>query len=227
MENRRKYYVNFKGKNSGAWSRDTLNDRYQHIYNALKTYDSGMDFEDLKFDIKNAFVSRIYVSAEVVKKYPKATKEFGYLSNIYDNQLVNGKHVLELDDTKPYINSTYFDLCKLADRALGIRVEHVVPGEVYINDAVNRIKNGNSFLKKDFLKIFNAIYICLVTKEEDHNILNKWKDSMPDDSNSITNQKLPYINFPFARYDGKLNGVGKNVEIHGWIIKDGKLIKKT
>ena len=88
MENRRKFYVNYKRKNSGAWSGDTLNDRYQHIYNALNAYDSGMDFEDLKFDIKNAFVSRIYVSAEVVKKYPKAIKQFGYLSQIYNNQLV-------------------------------------------------------------------------------------------------------------------------------------------
>lgn len=216
MENRRKFYVNYKGKNSGAWSGDTLIKRFQHIYNALKAFDSGMDFEDLKFDIKNAFVSRVYVSAKVVKKYPKATKQFGYLSQIYDNKLVNGNHVLELDDTKPYINSTYFDLCKLADRGLGIRVEHVVPGEVYINDAVNHIKNGAGFSQKDFEEFFNSVYICLVTKEEDHNILNKWKDSMPNN--------IDYKLKPFARYDGKLNGVGEDVAIHGYNIDNGNLV---
>lgn len=62
MENRRKFYFTLRKKNEhGAWSQDTLEQRYVHILNVLKVY-SNMDDEDLKFIIKNAFYFKdIYI----------------------------------------------------------------------------------------------------------------------------------------------------------------------
>lgn len=64
MENRRKFYT------GGLWTHHTIDDRYKNIRWALDAYKNGiLDEDDLKFIIKNGFVSKIYISDGVMKKY--------------------------------------------------------------------------------------------------------------------------------------------------------------
>ena len=57
MENRSKFY------SGGLWSEDDMLTRRDHINWALEAYnDKKLDKQELKFIIKNAFVSKIYVS---------------------------------------------------------------------------------------------------------------------------------------------------------------------
>lgn len=62
MENRRKFYT------GGLWSTDILEERYEHIKWALDNQ-NNLDEDELKFIIKNGFVSKIYISDGVVKNY--------------------------------------------------------------------------------------------------------------------------------------------------------------
>ena len=210
MENRRKYYSsNYRGK-SGFWSHDTLNQRYDHIHDVLSIR-SIIDEEDLKFVIKNAFVSRIYISVEAEKKLRGKTLKS--LQPLY-NQLINDG-VLDLQDRRFGSKlSPYFDICKLGDKGLGISIEHVVPGEVCKQAALK------SFSKPDFVNIFNNAYICLVTSDQAKALDKKWKSTLPP--NPRTGFPYDFTKHPFARYDDKLGG--EKIDVHGpWTMKDGRL----
>ncbi len=205
MENRRKFYT------GGLWSKDTLEKRYKHIRDVLNIR-SIIDEEDLKFVIKNAFVSRIYISVEAEKKLRGKTLKS--LQPLY-NQLINDG-VLDLQDRRFGSKlSPYFDICKLGDKGLGISIEHVVPGEVCKQAALK------SFSKPDFVNIFNNAYICLVTSNQAKALDKKWKSTLPTDPST----RLPYdfTKYPFARYDGILSGV--TIDVHGpWTMDKGRLI---
>ena len=212
MENRRKFYFTLRKKNEhGAWSQDTLEQRYVHILNVLKVY-SNMDDEDLKFIIKNAFISRIYISVEAEKIL--SNEKLNSLQRLYDQLIKDG--VLDLQDGRFGSKlSPYFDICKLGDKGLGISIEHVVPGEVCKQTALN------SFSRYDFKKIFNNAYICLVTSEEAKELDKKWKSVLPTDPST----RLPYdfTKYPFARYDDELGGV--KIKVHGpWTMEEGCLV---
>lgn len=185
MENRKKFYPD------GLWGKDTLQDRYQHVMGALDAYKNGiLDDQDLVFVIKNAFVSKIYVSEGVAKAYPAPQPVFGNLSGLYDQLLKN--HVLDLQDTQPLLNTEYMKICELGTKVSGqpkIRVEHVVPGKVFMDD----VKKITSF--GDFKKLFDAVSICLVTDNEDQNLNDKGlRSSMPSGVSDFTV-------VPLARYD--------------------------
>ena len=68
MENRRKFYT------GGLWAPDTMEQRYDHIKWALDNH-INLDEDELKFIIKNGFVSKIYISDEVMKNYKSS--DFG------------------------------------------------------------------------------------------------------------------------------------------------------
>lgn len=185
MENRKKFY------SDGLWGKDTLQDRYWHVMDALEAYRHQiLDDQDLVFVIKNAFVSKIYVSEGVVKAYPAPQPAFGNLSGLYDQLLKN--HVLDLQDTQPQLNTEYMKICELGTKVSGqpkIRVEHVVPGKVFMDD----VKKITSF--DDFKKLFDAVSICLVTDDEDQNLNDKGlRSSMPSGVSDFTV-------VPLARYN--------------------------
>ena len=109
MENRSKFYT------GGLWSTDTLGKRYEHIKWALDAYNSKkLDKQELKFIIKNAFVSKIYVSEEVFECYnplinPCLEDIFGAdLLDLYKTLINNG--ILRFEDKLP--NCVFFDICK-------------------------------------------------------------------------------------------------------------------
>ncbi len=59
----------------GEWCSDTLEERYDHIKDVLELYNKknnkgkrGIDFTNLKYIIKNAFVSKIFISVGAKKK---------------------------------------------------------------------------------------------------------------------------------------------------------------
>lgn len=183
MENRKKFY------SDGLWGKDTLQDRYQHVMGALEAYRHQiLDDQDLVFVIKNAFVSKIYVSEGVAKAYPAPQPVFGNLSGLYGQLLKN--HVLDLQDTQPQLNTEYMKICELGTKVSGqpkIRVEHVVPADVFLKD-VKQIATFN-----DFKKIFDAVSICLVTEIEAKQLdANHLRNSMP--------KGVDYKQDPFARY---------------------------
>ena len=185
MENRKKFY------SGGLWGKDTLQDRYWHVMDALEAYRHQiLDDQDLVFVIKNAFVSKIYVSEGVAKAYPAPQPAFGNLAGLYDQLLKN--HVLDLQDTQPQLNTTYMEICELGTKVSGqpkIRVEHVVPGKVFMDD----VKKITSF--DDFKKLFDAVSICLVTDDEDQKLNDKGlRSSMPSGVSDFTV-------VPLARYN--------------------------
>ena len=185
MENRKKFY------SDGLWGKDTLQDRYQHVMGALEAYRHQiLDDQDLVFVIKNAFVSKIYVSEGVAKAYSAPQPVFGNLSGLYGQLLKN--HVLDLQDTQPQLNTEYMKICELGTKVSGqpkIRVEHVVPGKVFMDD----VKKITSF--DDFKKLFDAVSICLVTDDEDKKLNDKGlRSSMPSGVSDFTE-------VPLARYN--------------------------
>lgn len=215
MENRRKFYgLDRKGNpipNPGNWSDDTFDDRYNHINDVLKVH-SIIDDEDLKFIIKNAFISRIYISVEAAEKI--RGEKLNSLQPLYDQLIRDG--VLNLQDGKYGSRlSPYFDICKLGDKGLGISIEHVVPGEVCKKAALK------SFSKSDFANIFNNAYICLVTSGQAKALDKKWKDNLPPIPGIVPESRYDFTKHPFARYDHELGGV--SIDIYGWGMKDGKL----
>ncbi len=219
MENRSKFY------SEGLWSKDTLKDRLNHINWALEAYNAkNLDKQELKFIIKNAFVSKIYVSEEVVESYnpqinPCLKDIFGTdLLDLYKTLIDKG--VLCFEDKLP--NCVFFDICKLSDRISSfnnkqrksgknevppIIVEHVIPSEEYMRKMIQ--KEITNLELNEFKAIFDVVSICLVTKGEDDDKLSKngLRQKMPDNRN--------YEYAPFARYEKA------EIELHGWIIKNG------
>lgn len=194
MENRRKFYP------GGLWGNDTLQDRYEHVMAALDAYKKGiLDDQDLTFVIKNAFVSKIYVSQEIAKAYPAPQSLFGNLSPLYEQLLKYG--VLDLQDNPPALNSKYMEICdllgkvyylkksgKLAKSMPNICIEHVVPANVYMPD----VKAIKTFA--DFKKIFDAVSICLVTGSQAQSLNSKGLQR------SMSKGAPHYTVDPFSRY---------------------------
>ena len=175
MENRSKFYP------GGLWGQDTLQDRYWHVMGALEAYrHKVLDDQDLVFVVKNAFVSKVFISEGVAKAYPAPLIEFGNLLNDLYDQLLE-KHFLDLQDTPDApLNTVYLKVCELGSKITelkkdgtidkdlpSIRVEHVVPGKVVMDE----VKKITSF--DDFKKLFDAVSICLVTDKEDQSLNKK------------------------------------------------------
>ncbi len=215
MENRRKFYT------GGLWSKDTLEKRYDHIHDVLSIR-SIIDEEDLKFVIKNAFVSRIYISVEAEKKLREETLKS--LQTLYNQLIKDG--VLDLQDGRFGSKlSPYFDICKLGDKGLGIIIEHVVPAKVYLGDVKEKYAQ-KKFTFEFFKKVFDAVSICLVTDGEDIRLSaerpkSKGKGKYTLVSNMPEGYEDKFIDFPFARYEEA------GIKIHGWDIDKGRLKRKT
>ena len=214
MENRRKFYT------GGLWSKDDFNEKYEHIKWVLYNYNqNNLDEDELKFIIKNAFVSKIYISEGVKNKY--TDKDFGAQSGLF-KKIAGGNNTV--------LGTNVFDICKAVENrgeaynTGGIIIEHVVPAKVYLEDVKKKYSN-RLFTKNEFQKIFDAVSICLITKEEDNRLRQEFKSKGSGYYTLVS--KMPegyedYIKFPFARYDNKL---GAGIKIYGWTIKGGKLEK--
>jgi hypothetical protein len=204
MENRRKFYT------GGLWASDTMKQRYEKICWALDAYNNGfLDEDELKFIIKNGFVSKIYISDEVMKNYKSS--DFGAQGALY-KEILSGKNAV--------LGTNVFDICKAVEsrgkayNTKGIIIEHVVPAKVYLGDVKGKYAH-KMFTFEYFKKVFDAVSICLVSKKQDAS-LNRFKSTMPLGYED-------FIRYPFARYDNKLGGV--KIDVHGpWTMKNGRLI---
>lgn len=216
MENRNKFYSTSRDPHLGLWSSDTLSQRIKHINGVLGAYKNGaLNKEDVKFAIKNAFVSKIYISEDA--KNHLNLKNLGNLKSLY-GQLINDC-VLDLQDgIYKAPNSTlrpYFDICKLGGKGLGVRIEHVVPANVYIEDVLK-----NTYNDKKLKELFNKLSICIITSKQAKDLDKKYRNEMPIDKS--TNHPIDYKDKPFARYDKALGGI--DIDVHGWAIKNGNLV---
>jgi len=223
MENRSKFY------SGGLWSEDDMPTRRDHINWALEAYnEKKLDKQELKFIIKNAFVSKIYVSKNVVeifdpKMNPNLKDIFGTdLLALYETLIDKG--VLRFEDELKQHKCVFFDICKLSDRISTynnkqrksgknevpkIIIEHVVPVEEYMKKMIK--KEIKSLGPEDFNAIFDVVSICLVTEEDDKKLSeNGLRQKMPEN--------CEYENAPFARYEEA------GIKVHGpWTMKDGRL----
>ena len=202
MENRRKFYT------GGLWASDTMKQRYDHIKWALDNQ-NNLDEDELKFIIKNGFVSKIYISDEVMKNYKSS--DFGTQAILF-NEILKGKNNV--------LGTDVFDICKAVEsrgkayNTKGIIIEHVVPAKVYLGDVKEKYAH-KMFTFDYFKKVFDAVSICLVSKDQ-NTILNRFKSTMPRGYGD-------FISYPFARYDDKLGGV--KIDVYGpWTMKNGRLI---
>ena len=220
MENRSKFYT------GGKWSNDTLQERFDNIKAVLDIFQKkpnakpSIDKYDLEFAIKNAFVSKIYLSKAVETAYHNLNRKaiFGNLCNLYDT-LVKKKELCLIHGM--YNNqNVFFDICKLGDKISSfnrklkkagkktlppIIIEHVIP----YNDIKFDIMNIKTI--SDFQSIFGAVSICLVTVAENTKLNNNGlKQKMPAGVN--------YTTRPFARYEQA------RIEIYGWKIVNGNIV---
>lgn len=209
MENRKKFYANYgRRQQTGIWGKDTLQARFEHVCGALKAYEPPriLDDMDLTFAIKNAFVSKVYVSCGVVIAYLNALPEFGTLSGLYNQIVKNG--VLDLQAPNPpssALHCEYLNICELGTIVnplvksgklqTRVYIEHVVPGKVYM-EHVKQLLKSNKWNIGEFKKIFDVVSVCLVTEDENKN-LNQWRNSMPN----ANGDPDYYQKYPFARYD--------------------------
>lgn len=197
MENRNKFFTN------GEWCSDTLKERYDHIKDVLDVYNKinnkgkrGIDLDDLKYIIKNAFVSKIYISVKAKKildkNYPDEKR--WKLRGLYKRLIKDG----ELDLQKKYenINLSPFEICRVCDKGLKLRIEHVVPGKVYIDYVIDLSdpQTEGEFNFEEFDEIFKNVYICIVTEDEAKELDKDLRDCMPVED---------FKKDPFARYEKK------------------------
>ena len=146
MENRRKFYT------GGLWSKDTLEKRYEHIKWALDNQ-NNLDEDELKFIIKNGFVSKIYISDEVMKNYKSS--DFGAQGALYKD-ILSGKNAV--------LGTNVFDICKAVEsrgkayNTKGIIIEHVVPAKVYLGDVKGKYAH-KMFTFEYFKKVFERILL--------------------------------------------------------------------
>ena len=206
MENRRKFYT------GGLWASDTMKQRYEKICWALDAYNNGfLDEDELKFIIKNGFVSKIYISEGVVKKYKPS--DFG-AQDVWYKEILKGNNAV--------LGTNVFDICKAVEsrgkayNTKGIIIEHVVPAKVYLGDVKKKYAQ-NKFTFEYFKKVFDAVSICLVTDGENIRLSavrpkSKGKGKYTLVSNMPEGYEDKFIDFPFARYDKVL---GADIEIHG------------
>ena len=200
MENRTKFWgLDRTGKPKAApnnWSNDNIKKRITHIEGALKAYRMGiLDDADLTYVIKNALVSKIHISVAAKKILDQSP--LGTLSDVYQKLVTNmvagtPYHGLDLQDTAPLLHSGYFDICKVVDRGLGVRLEHVVPGSLYLEAIKNEYYS--STFRNSFKSYFDCISICIVTVEEAKKL----------DASGLRNQMPEYVTDfrqdPYARY---------------------------
>ena len=239
MENRMKFY------GSGLWAKHDLITRYNDICWALEAYcdnnNQRLDNLELEFIIKNAFVSKFFISEGVFNAYPSYPFPRKTPANKIYTQLIS-KSVLDLTDTGATINnnlslnSDYFriDYCvqkineKVSDKKNNpdkvIVFEHIIPGKEYLKYAIELFRN-NAFTLGSFKNIFDKVCVCLITKKEEIDSLSKLVSTMPPDKKN-PGKNVDFISHPFARYDVKLNGSNIGIKLHGWSIVNGKLVKR-
>lgn len=233
MENRKKFYANYGSRQqTGAWGKDTLQDRYEHVCGALKAYKSRiLDEQDLSFAIKNAFVSKVYVSCGVVKAYPTAYPPnqnplFGELSPLYKELLKNGK--LDFPNIYTFYDKdfNYMNICELGTVVnpqvkadvlrTRIYIEHVIPAKVYMETVINAYKeatdvNGNFIntnkendFKQVFNRIFNVVSVCLVTDDENSRLNKVGRSKMPNNIGLLEDSFDPFARYKAANKEVKI-----------------------
>jgi hypothetical protein len=80
-----------------------MKQRYDHIKWALDNQ-INLDEDELKFIIKNGFVSKIYISDGVMKNYKSS--DFGAQEDLY-KEILNGKNAV--------LGTNVFDICKAVE----------------------------------------------------------------------------------------------------------------
>lgn len=183
-ENIRKVYP------QGAWYDDSPHDRYNHVVSVLDHYISGVyDISDVNWFIKNAIISRIYLSEGVLRlgdgawKNPRNKRLQTILSQIKQNGFAT-------DD--------YIDIRKCCNK---IRFEHVIPTNIVLDRLIALRRSGQLDFQK-FQQIRSRQCVCLVTIDEEKALSKTYRQQMPSGANWETGNE-------FARYDS----VG--VKVHG------------
>ena len=183
-ENIRKLYPPVEDKTIGSWYNDTDRDRYHRVVRVLDNLQNGnLDEQDVRWFIKCAIISKIYISKGVHLLGDGAWK------NPSNPRLQKILHQLHKDG---YVTHKEIDIERC--RAKGICFEHVVPYDVAIESILKLYYDGRLSDEK-FTQIRSKLNICLVTKEEERELSKSYRQSMPTGTD--------WLNKPgdeFARY---------------------------
>lgn len=182
-ENIRKVYppkTNSKGTKSN-WYHDTPEERYEHVKVVLDRYVSGeYDMEDVQWFIKNAVLSRIYISEEALKTFQDNCKK---------SSNERFKEICQKIIEQGYTDDKYLDIRKFTNK---LRYDHVVPSKVFLAELIRLHKEGSLTLEK-FNEIRSRLYICILTIKENTEVDKKYRSKMPKDSDWLRGDV-------FARY---------------------------
>lgn len=195
---------------NGAWGKDTLQDRYDHVMYWLEMHQNGtIDDKDLKWFIKNAVNRRVYMSKAAYalgnKAWKSASQRNGDAAFLADRRG-------EIDRYGYTAHKNAIELRRW--RGNNLIFEHVVPADVYMPILV-RLYQDRKLSFDVFDKICNKLHVCIITKEEDRLLnQNHFKTKMPQ---SIQQFDLLKDN-EWGRYEDK----DVDIKVHEGFIKKTK-----
>lgn len=165
-ENIRKVFPPVVGTSIGHWYDDTDLERYNRVIKILEEYQKGtLDEHDVRWFVKCAILSKVYLSEDVYKLGNQAWK------NPNNKRLQN---ILTMFAKQGYITDKEIDIEKYRN---GVRFEHMVPYNEVIKVLLGLYTKGLLTFEK-FQMIRSKLNICLVTKDEERK-LNVFKQAMP------------------------------------------------
>lgn len=195
----------------GQWYNDTDSERYEHICQKLELYLTGIDdFRDLTWHLKDALIGEVHISCSAMSLVlPNRLDMPKKYRGVFDELVNNGK-----------VDHKGLDIHRLcgwwnkscSDPNSKLVCEHVVPTVVYLDYVIQKITNHThddlipekkytiQYIKSrfslcDFLDLRSKLNMCIITKIEEDNRLNKkgLKNKMPSGCN------FPCCH-PFVRY---------------------------
>jgi len=171
-ENIQKCYRN------GDWGQDSNRQRYDHVIFWLEMYQQSLagskqiDYNDLKWFIKNAMIRRVYLS--------RAVKRLGEAAWLPTRDSFLADRLAEINQQGYTDNINAVELRRWKGK--GLVFEHVVPAEVYINDMITCYMQGKLSFDM-FEQMRDKLHICVITTEEDRQLnAAHVKKSMPSNS---------------------------------------------
>lgn len=154
----------------GAWYGDSPLKRYERVMTVLERYDAGeYDRSDVNWFIKNAILSRVYISQAVYNRM---------LNNTAWDKPNNKrlKVILQEIYTNGYASDKAIDIRKRFGG--GLRFEHVIPFQV-VFDHIWDLYTHKMLTFDKFQEIRQMLYVCIVTVDEEKNLSGKYRQKMP------------------------------------------------
>ncbi len=161
--------------------------RFDYVIKRIELYKSGIDdYRDLEWNVKDALVGEIFFSEGAMKKLSLKFRNDDIWGIIDEIQEGGSYRILGEDGTLHCVGLSIYNHRK------GLVFEHVIPFSVYCRKLLELYDNNELDVKR-YEWLMSQIHVCIVTKNENKCLNQKYLSCMPKDWQWGDN--------PFARYD--------------------------